>query len=94
MPLYTSTTDTLNGYWRCRSGIQQSYYNNNGDWETRPTEISAVKPVNFQQNKCIEWEFDDFNFRNDLAEIKAEQYSLSTDRVYEFERRQGSQRKG
>ena len=43
--------------------------------------------VNFQRNRRLNWEFDDFGFRNNWDVIRAEEYSLSRDRVYEFERR-------
>jgi hypothetical protein len=83
---YTSPTDTLTGYWR--SGRHtSSYYNSNGDYESRSMKYLRISLVNFQQNRRLEWDFDDFHFRDGWQEIRAEQYSLSNDRVYEFERR-------
>ncbi|MEO7983013.1 MAG: hypothetical protein ABI688_02920 [Bacteroidota bacterium] len=46
-----------------------------------------INLVNFQQIRQLNWGFDDFNFRSNWDVISAELYSLSNDRVYEFERR-------
>jgi hypothetical protein len=79
--MYTSTTDTLKGYW---NADRYSGYNNNGNSETlRHLQLNLV---NFNQNKFINWSFDDFNFRNNFDRIKAVQYSLSSDIIYEFVR--------
>ncbi len=84
---YVSSTDTLTGFWRS-DRYNNGYYNSNtGEWENRSMKYLRLSLVNFQQNIRLEWEFDDFSFRNTWSEIKAEQYSLSNDRVYEFERR-------
>jgi hypothetical protein len=84
---YISSTDTLNGYWRS-DRYSNSYYNNGTDqWETRSLKYLRISLINFQQNRRLEWEFDDFSFRNNWNEIRAEQYSLSNDRTYEFKRR-------
>jgi hypothetical protein len=83
---YTSSTDTLKGFWRS-DRYNKSYYNSNGEWETRSMKNLRIDLVNFQQNRRLQWEFDDFSFRDTWQEIRAEQYSLSRDRVYEFERR-------
>ena len=85
--IYSSSTDTLKGFWESDRHIQ-GYYNSNGDWENRSMKYLRIDLVNFQQNRRILWEFDDFSFRNDWNNIRAEQYSLSNDRVYEFERQQ------
>ena len=83
---YVSATDTLTGYWRS-DRYTNSYYNSNGEWESKTMKYLRLSLVNFAQNKRIEWNFDDFHFRDSWQEIRAEQYSLSNDRVYEFERR-------
>jgi len=84
---YTSNTDTLTGFWRS-DRYSNSYFNNSsGQWETRSMKYLRISLVNFQQNRRLEWEFDDFSFRDNWHEIRAEQYSLSNDRVYDFERR-------
>ena len=83
--IYTSSTDTLKGFWRSdRHNL--GYYNSSGDWETRSMKYLRIDLVNFQQNRRIQWEFDDFSFRNNWNNIRAEIYSLSNDRIYEFER--------
>ncbi len=84
---YVSSTDTLRGNWRS-DRYNSNYYNGGtGQWETRSMKYLRISLVNFQQNRRLEWEFDDFSFRNNWSDIRAEQYSLSNDRVYEFERR-------
>ncbi|MBL7746109.1 MAG: hypothetical protein JNM19_01670 [Chitinophagaceae bacterium] len=83
---YVSSTDTLNGYWRS-DRYNNNYYNGGtGQWENRSLKYLRLYLRNFTQNKFIDWEFDDFNFRNNWREIRAEQYSLGGDRVYEFVR--------
>lgn len=83
---YTSSTDTLNGYWRADNHNNNYYNNGSGQWETRSMRYLRLNLRNYQQNKFIEWEFDDFSFRNGWGTIKAEQYWLGGDRVYEFVR--------
>lgn len=83
---YTSGTDTMTGYWRS-DRYNNNYYNSNGEWETRSMKYLRISLANFQQNRRLEWEFDDFSFRNGWTGIRAEQYSLSNDRVYDFKRR-------
>ena len=84
---YISATDTLTGFWRS-DRYNNSYYNTgSGQWETRSMKYLRISLVNFQQNRRLEWKFDDFSFRNGWSDIRAEEYSLSNDRVYEFERR-------
>jgi hypothetical protein len=84
---YISTSDTLNGYWHTDRYNEDYYNNSNGQWESRSLKYLQINLVNFQQNKRLEWEFDDFNFKNGWEKIKVQQFSLSYDRIYEFERR-------
>lgn len=84
---YGSSTDTLNGYWRSDRYSNNFYNHNSGNWETRTMKYLRINLVNFSQSQRIEWEFDDFSFREGWSEIRAEQYSLSNDRVYVFGRR-------
>lgn len=81
---YTSATDTLNGYWRADHHTHTYYNNGTGQWDTRSMRYLRLHLVNFAQNRFLDWEFDDFTFKNGRRTIKAEQYSLSNDRVYEF----------
>jgi hypothetical protein len=83
---YTSPTDTLNGYWRADNHTHTYYNNGTGQWDTRSMRYLRLHLVNFTQNRFLDWEFDDFTFKNGRRTIKAEQYSLSNDRVYEFVR--------
>jgi len=84
---YTSNTDTLTGFWRANN-YTNSYYNSSTDqWESRQMRRLRISLINFQQNRWLEWEFDNFSFKNDWGRIKAEQFSLGYDKVYEFGRR-------
>lgn len=83
--IYASSTDTLKGFWRS-DHHNLGYYNSSGDWENRSMKYLRIDLVNFQQNRRLQWEFDDFSFRNNWNNIRAEIYSLSNDRVYEFKR--------
>ena len=84
---YVSSTDTLNGFWRSDRYNNNYYNNSSSQWETRSMKYLRISLVNFQQNRRLEWEFDDFSFRNSWQGIRAEQYSLSNDRIYDFERK-------
>ena len=84
---YTTGTDTLTGFWQSDRYNNNYYNNSSGQWETRSMKYLRISLVNFLQNRRLEWEFDDFSFRNSWQGIRAEQYSLSNDRVYDFERK-------
>lgn len=83
---YVSPTDTLTGSWRA-DRYSSGYYNSSGNWESQSMRHLRINLVNFVRNKVLNWEFDDFNFRNTWQRIKADQFSLSNDRVYEFVRK-------
>jgi hypothetical protein len=83
---YISATDTMNGTWRA-DNYSNNYYNyDSGNWENRGMRYLRIKLFNFTRNRFIDWEFDNFSFKSGWQKIKAEQYSLSNDRVYEFVR--------
>lgn len=84
---YINGTDTLTGYWRSGRYNNSWYNGNSGNWEDRAMKYLHLSLVNFQQNTRLEWDFDDFRFRDNRDKIRAEQYSLSNDRIYEFERK-------
>jgi len=81
---YTSSTDTLTGNWYS-DRYTNTYYNGN-DYESKSMKYLRIQLVNFQRNEFLDWEFDDFIFRNNWRQIKADQYTLGSDRVYEFQR--------
>lgn len=83
---YVSSTDTLTGYWRANNHSRTYYNQSTSEWETKQMRYLRLSLKNFLQNKFLEWDFDNFSFRNNWKGIKAEQYSLSNDRVYEFVR--------
>lgn len=84
--VYASTTDTLKGYWNAER-YSNSYYNN-GQPETQSYRRLRLNLIDFPRNKFIDWQFDDFTFRNDFDRIRARQFSLSSDIIYEFVRNQ------
>jgi len=77
---YISATDTLTGSWNA-----DNYTVNTGS-ESKSLRHLKIELVNFLRNRYLFWEFDDFHFRNTWRTIRAEEYSLSYDRIYEFER--------
>jgi hypothetical protein len=81
---YTSTSDTLNGYWSA-DRYSRSFYNN-GDNQTQTYKHLRLNLIDFTRNKFLDLDFDDFSFRNDFDRIKAVQFSLSSDIIYEFVR--------
>jgi hypothetical protein len=81
---YISNTDTLNGTWSADNYSNYYYNNGSGKYETTSMRYLHIYLVNFTRNKFLNWEFDDFHFKNDWKKIKAQQFSLSNDRVYEF----------
>lgn len=83
---YTSSTDTLTGYYRTGRYSNDYYNSGSGQWETRGMKYLRLNLKNYPRNQSLEWEFDDFSFKNGWQMIKAEQYSLSNERVYEFVR--------
>lgn len=84
---YTNGTDTMTGYWRSDRYTDYWYNSSSGTHESKVMKYLHINLVNYQQNIRLEWEFDDFHFKDSWHEIKAEQFSLSNDRVYEFERK-------
>jgi hypothetical protein len=77
---YISSIDTLTGYWSA-----DKYTVTTGS-ETKSMRQLRIELVNFLRNRYLFWEFDDFNFRNTWKTIRAEEYGLSYNRIYEFER--------
>ena len=77
---YVSSTDTLTGYWNA-----DDYSVNTGP-ESGSLRHLKIELVNFLRNRYLFWEFDDFNFHNTWKTLRAEEYSLSYARIYEFGR--------
>jgi hypothetical protein len=82
--VYKDAFDTLYGYWNADRYTGSFYNHDNGRWDDRTYRYLKINLVNFNRNKYINWEFDDFIFKNNRRRIKATQYSFSTDRVFEF----------
>ncbi len=83
---YTSSTDTLTGYWHADNYTVSNYNSSSGNTDHTPLRHLKIELVNFIRNRFLFWEFDDFNFRNNWRTIRAVEYSLSNERVYEFGR--------
>ncbi|HET9746922.1 MAG TPA: hypothetical protein VFP97_14495 [Chitinophagaceae bacterium] len=80
---YTSSQDTLSGYWRSDFYTQWRDYADD-DNDTERYKYLEVYLANFNRNKIIDWRFDNFNFRNSWKRIRAVEFSLGRDRYYEF----------
>ncbi|MBI5372466.1 MAG: hypothetical protein HZA79_10630 [Sphingobacteriales bacterium] len=84
---YTEGTDTLTGYWKAGKHNKGIYNNSEGHWESRNMQFLLINIEDRQQIRRLEWRFDDFDQKNDGRTIRAVQYTLGYDRIYEFERR-------
>lgn len=84
---FVKGADTMTGFWRSDRYTDYWYNSGSGRNESRTMKYLRINLVNYRQNIRLEWDFDDFHFKDSWHEIKAEQYSLSNDRIYEFERK-------
>ena len=82
---YIDNQDTLSGYWRSDFYTEWRDYADDDD-DTERYKYLEVYLANFNQNKIINWRFDNFNFKNGWKRIKAVEFSLGRDRYYEFEK--------
>jgi hypothetical protein len=82
--VYRSQTDTLSGYWRSDYYFTQSYDPSTGVDETKRLKYLDIYLEGFTRGKILNWQFDEFNFRNNWKTIRAIEYSLGRDRYYEF----------
>ncbi len=81
---YISNTDTLSGYWKADYYSRQQSNSSGGNTESELLKYLDVFLADFQRNKILNWKFDEFNFRNGWKCIRAVEYSLGRDRIYEF----------
>lgn len=81
---YTSSRDTLSGYWKSDFYTRTQYDAADEDYDTKLLKRLEIYLVNFNQNKIIHWGFDDFDFKDGRRRIKAVEFSLGRDRYYEF----------
>ncbi len=84
---YTEGADTLMGYWKAGKHNKGVYNNNKGQWESRDMRFLQINIVNREQTRRLEWRFDDFDLNDNGGTIRAVQFTLGYDRIYEFERR-------
>lgn len=82
---YISSAESLSGYWKS-DYYWASYDPNTGDPDSRRLKYLEIFLANFQRNKILHWQFDEFNFRNNWKEIRAKEHTLGRDRYYEFVR--------
>lgn len=84
---YVNGADTLTGFWRAYRYNDNFYNSGSGEWENRSNKYLRISLANYPRNLRLEWEFDDFNFRDHRNEIRAEQFTLGNSRIYQFEKR-------
>ena len=80
---YTSSQDTLSGYWKSDFYTRWRYDNDEDEGSER-LKYLEIYLADFNRNKVINWRFDNFNFKNGWKRIKAVEYTIGRDRYYEF----------
>ncbi len=80
---YINNQDTLSGYWRSDFYTRWQDFADDDD-DAERFKYLEIYLANFNQNKVINWRFDNFNFKNSWKRIKAVEFSLGRDRYYEF----------
>lgn len=81
---YDDGVTLLRGNWRLR-WVQDGYYDGNGQYLTSSHQVFSLQLANFQENKVLNWEFDDSGFKNrDL--FKATYYTSNYTYRYVFAR--------
>lgn len=84
---YIEGADTLSGYWRAGKHNKGIYNNSEGTWQARDMRYLLISVSNTQLHRTLEWKFDDIEFHSHNKGLRAEQYTLGFDRIYEFKKR-------
>lgn len=84
---YIEGSDTLTGYWRAGKHNKGIYNNNEGSWQARDMRFLQISVSNTNIHRTLEWKFDDIEFHSHNRGLRAEQYTLGFDRIYEFKKR-------
>jgi len=84
---YIEGTDTLSGYWRAGKHNKGIYNNSEGSWQARDMRYLLISVSNTFLHRTLEWRFDDIDFHSNNRGLRAEQYTLGFDRIYEFKKR-------
>lgn len=79
---YVSSQASLSGYWKADNWVR---YDASSD-KSEVLKYLEIFLADFSSNKIINWRFDNFNFRNGWKCIRAVDFSLGRDRIYEFVR--------
>src|ERR1043165_5578957 len=80
---YVSSQDTLSGYWKSEFYTKWQDYADEDD-DAERYKYLEIYLADFNNNRVINWRFDNFNFKNSWKRIKAVEFSLGRDRYYEF----------
>lgn len=81
---YVNGSDTLSGYWKAKTRSNTTYNAATGNTETSSAYTLKISLINFVQNKRLEWEFDDFDFKDQARRLRGQEHLISHFRVYEF----------
>jgi hypothetical protein len=73
-------TDTLKGNWH------SSWVTTTTGETSSSAKTLKVNLIDFQSNRMLNWEFEDFDLRNKKQRIRAVDRRLGKDWYYEFER--------
>jgi hypothetical protein len=67
---FSDTSGSMNGNWNMRTE-QHGYYDSDGNWQTQNRTVLIVKMYNFNNNKVIDWYFDEVQFRSSGGRMQA-----------------------
>ncbi len=84
---YIEGNDTLSGYWKAGKHNKGIYNNSEGSWQARDMRFLMISVSNSLLHRSLEWRFDDIDFHSNNRGLRAEQYTLGFDRIYEFKKR-------
>lgn len=83
---YIENSDTLSGYWKAGKHNKGIYNNAEGSWQARDMRFLVINVTNSFLHRSLEWRFDDIDFHSNNRGLRAEQYTLGFDRIYEFKK--------
>jgi hypothetical protein len=78
-------TLTMQGNWSMHREYR-SYYDGNGDYQTKNNLVLRIFLANFAANRVIDWEFDDIDYKRSNDRLDGFIYSAFSSYQYSFRR--------